>query len=124
METGEKSIDCVNMNSGTAIYLNSGSHHGGADGEDGGNAAGSECSESAQSSSLGQEMKNATSLVPHPAEVALIIQQLSEIREEISNLREDLESFKVIHVYYITASKCRLLVVHEVFCNCYCRYGV
>jgi uncharacterized membrane protein YoaK (UPF0700 family) len=42
-------------------------------------------------------MKNvaATSLVPHPADVALIIQQLSEIREEISNLREDLESFKL-----------------------------
>ncbi|CAG7833356.1 unnamed protein product [Allacma fusca] len=74
--------------------LNTGSHGGGADGDDGGNAAGSECSESAQSSSLGQDMKN-VSLVAHPADVALIIQQLADIRDEISNLREDLDSFKL-----------------------------
>jgi hypothetical protein len=62
---------------GNIAILNSSSHHAGVSGgvDEDGNAAGSECSESAQSSSLGPDMKN-NSLSAHPSDIAVIIQQV------------------------------------------------
>lgn len=51
----------------------------------------SECSESAQSSSIGQDHKN----IPNQADMKLIFQQLQEIRDEFCSFREDFDSFKV-----------------------------
>lgn len=84
--------------SGAVEILNSSGHAvqsgGGARGvggeEDGGGAA-SECSESAQSSSLGPEGKLSSQF----PELALILQQIHEIKEEICTIRDDLEGFKV-----------------------------
>ncbi|CAL8147528.1 unnamed protein product [Orchesella dallaii] len=53
-------------------------------------AAASECSESAQSSSLGPDGK-LTSQFP---ELALILQQIGEIKDDVCQIREDLDTFK------------------------------
>jgi len=55
----------------------------------------SECSESAQSSSLGHDNK----ITPNQSEFALVLQQLNEIKEELCSMREDLETFKVRSQY-------------------------
>lgn len=51
----------------------------------------SECSESAQSSSIGQDHKS----VHSRADVKIIVQQLQEIRDEFCSFREDFDAFKV-----------------------------
>jgi hypothetical protein len=51
----------------------------------------SECSESAQSSSLGHENK----ITPNQSEFALVLQQLNEFKEDMCSMREDFENFKV-----------------------------
>jgi hypothetical protein len=51
----------------------------------------SECSESAQSSSLGNENK----ITPNQSEFALVLQQLNEFKEDMCSMREDFENFKV-----------------------------
>lgn len=79
------------LDSGTVAVMNSSGHtgHNAAGDEE---AAASECSESAQSSSLGPEGK----LSSQYPELALILAQIHEIKEDICTIREDLEGFKVI----------------------------
>lgn len=57
-------------------------------------APASECSESAQSSSLGPEGKLSSQF----PELALILQQIHDIKEEICQMRDDLDGFKVAFI--------------------------
>jgi archaellum component FlaC len=54
----------------------------------------SECSESAQSSSIGQEHKS----IHSHSDVKMICQQLQEIKEEFGSFREDFENLKVCYI--------------------------
>jgi len=62
--------------------------------------AASECSESAQSSSVGQDHK----LTPNQSEFSLVLQQLNEIKDDICSVREDLENFKVSASFILSFS--------------------